>query len=174
MLRVNLSDVRVGAAETVGRLADDDAVLAEVGPGVALVAPVQVKGRLSAAGEGKYYWRARLGTIVRAECRRCLNPVDVPVDASLALVFARAGEGVTEEDGCYVIPARAKTLDLTAVVREELILALPHFVECRPDCRGLCPKCGANLNDGPCGCAPAGDPRWDALRALSKPERKNH
>lgn len=173
MLRVDLADVRVGAAETVGRLADDDPVLAEVGPDIALVAPVQVKGRLSAAGEGKYYWRARLETAVRAQCRRCLNPVDVPLEASLAIVFVPEDEAA-EDEGCYVIPARAKTLDLTEVVREELILTLPHFVECRPDCRGLCPKCGANLNDGPCGCAPAGDPRWDALHALTKPERKNH
>jgi len=96
------------------------------------------------------------------------------VQASVALVFAHEDEGVAEEDGCYIIPSRAKTLDLAPTVREELILALPHFVECRPDCRGLCPRCGGNLNDGPCGCAPAGDPRWDALRARTEPERKSH
>jgi uncharacterized protein len=44
---------------------------------------------------------------------------------------------------------------------------VPHFVECRPDCKGLCPRCGANLNDGPCTCPPETDVRWDALKRLS-------
>jgi uncharacterized protein len=53
------------------------------------------------------------------------------------------------------------------VVREELGLAVPKFLECRDDCRGLCPNCGKDLNAGPCGCAaPAVDPRWRALADL--------
>lgn len=173
MLRVDLADLRVGPVEIDGELAADDPVLARAEPGLAVVAPVRVAGRLATAGEGKYYWRARLGTTVRVDCRRCLTPVDVPVSASAGLVFAFEGEA-TEDDGCYIIPARARVLDLTEAAREELILAFPLFVECRPDCRGLCARCGANLNDGPCGCAPAGDPRWDALRALGQPESKGH
>lgn len=171
MLRVDLGELRVGPVEIDGQLAADDSALAGAVPGLTILAPVQAKGRLSTAGEGRFYWRAKLSTAVRADCRRCLAPVDVPVEASLAIVFGYEGETV-EGDGCYLIPARAKALDLTQAVREELILVLPHFVECRPDCRGLCPRCGADLNDGPCGCAPAGDPRWDALRALNQPERK--
>lgn len=171
MLRIDLAEVRVGPVETTGQLAADDPLLGEVDPGMTLAAPVRVKGRLSSAGEGKYYWRASLETVVRAECRRCLVAVEVPVWASLGVIFAHEGD-LVEDAGCYVIPARAKTLDLGETVREEVLLALPRFVECRPDCRGLCPKCGANLNDGPCGCAPAGDPRWDALRALTQLERK--
>lgn len=169
MLRIDLAEVRVGPVQTTGELAADDPLLGEVDPSMMLAAPVRVKGRLSSAGEGKYYWRASLETVVRAECRRCLVAVEVPVSASLGVIFAHEGD-VVEEDGCYVIPARARTLNLAEPVREEVLLALPRFVECRPDCRGLCPKCGANLNDGPCGCAPAGDPRW---RALTQLERKS-
>lgn len=170
MLRIDLAEVRVGPVQTVGELAPDDPLLAEVDPGMTVVAPVRVKGRLSSAGEGKYYWRASLLTVVRAECRRCLEVVEVPVSASLGVIFAREGD-VQEGDGCYVIAARAKTLDLAEAVREEVLLALPQYVECSPDCRGLCPKCGANLNDGPCGCAPAGI-RGGTRRVLTQPEGK--
>jgi uncharacterized protein len=167
MLRVALADLRGGAVETVGEIPAGDPLFAS--DEVTLVAPVAVRGRLSRAGEGQYYWQVAYQTVVRAECRRCLATVDVPVDEKAGLVFA-TDPGATETEGYYVLPARAQDVDLREPLREELLLALPRFVECRPDCRGLCPTCGANLNDGPCGCGTAADPRWDALRALTKPE----
>ena len=53
-----------------------------------------------------------------------------------------------------------------SAIRDELILAAPRYLQCRDDCRGLCPRCGQDLNAGPCGCAPEPDPRWSALYAL--------
>jgi uncharacterized protein len=52
------------------------------------------------------------------------------------------------------------------MIREELILAVPEYVLCREECRGLCPRCGKDLNEGPCACRPEPDPRWAALEAL--------
>jgi uncharacterized protein len=53
------------------------------------------------------------------------------------------------------------------LLRENLLLSLPLQPLCRDDCRGLCPRCGANLNQEPCGCErPPADPRMDALRKL--------
>jgi len=166
MLRVALPEARAGAVETVGEIAPGDSLMADAE--WPLAEPASVTGRFSGAGEGKFYWKVRIETVVRAECRRCLTPVDVPVRVALGLVFSAGGDA-PEDDGCYVIPPRTQVLDLSDAVREELLLAMPHFVECRPDCRGLCPRCGANLNDGPCGCAKHTDPRWDALRAALPP-----
>lgn len=172
MLRVALADLRGGAVETTGEIPADDPLLAS--DAVIPLAPLSVSGRIGSAGEGQYYWRVAFATTVRTECRRCLAAVEVAVKESAAIVFATAGEA-TEEEGYYLLPARAQEVDLRAVLREEYLLALPQFVECRPDCKGLCPSCGANLNDGPCGCPPAGaDPRWDALRALTRPETPSH
>ena len=167
MLRIDLAAVREGPVETTAEVAADDPLV--VGAGVVLASPLLVSGRLSAAGEGKYYWRARLVTVVQAECRRCLAPVRVPLSQSLGLVFVEEDEA-GEADDCYVVPRRATVLDLSEAVREELILAVPQFVECRADCRGLCPRCGADLNLGPCGCQPDVDPRWAALTKLRKGE----
>lgn len=167
MLRIDLAAVREGPVETAAKLAAGDPLV--VGADVALASPLVVSGRLSTAGEGRYYWQARLETVIQAECRRCLAPVRVPVAQSLGLLFVdedEAGEG----DDCYVVPRRATALDLSEAVREELILAVPQFVECRADCRGLCPRCGADLNLGPCNCEREVDPRWAELTKLRKGE----
>ncbi len=167
MLRVALPEARAGAVEVAGEIAPDDPILADAD--WPLAAPIRAHGRFSSAGEGKFYWKAHLETTVRAECRRCLVPVDVPVRITLGLIFS-ADDDAPEGEGCYRIPPRTQVIDLADAVREEIFLAMPQFVECRPDCLGLCPRCGANLNDGPCGCTPAAaDPRWDALRALQRP-----
>jgi uncharacterized protein len=131
-----------------------------------LAGPLSVEGRLSSAGEGKYFWQARLETSFHLECRRCLTPVDVPFADDLALVFVEERQALDDDVGCYVIPGSALVLDLREALREELLLAVPQFVECRPDCRGLCPRCGANLNAGPCACRPERDPRWQVLSTM--------
>jgi uncharacterized protein len=62
------------------------------------------------------------------------------------------------------------SVDLTPLIQEELVLALPTRPLCRETCKGLCPQCGANLNQQVCGCIPAvGDPRLAVLRSLKVP-----
>jgi uncharacterized protein len=71
-----------------------------------------------------------------------------------------------EDPAAVIIPPRSADLELGDVIREALILAAPEYPLCREDCRGLCPRCGAELNEGPCGCRSEADPRWAALDAL--------
>src|SRR5215213_1252628 len=60
-------------------------------------------------------------------------------------------------------------VDLDELVREQILLALPSRHLCREDCKGLCQRCGANLNNGPCSCEQGEvDPRWAALADLKK------
>lgn len=165
MLRITLREVHGGPVDTTGDVAPNDPAFA--GLDLSLAAPLHVSGRFSSAGEDKYYWRVRFETTVRGECRRCLTEVALPVSESRALIFA-ADDETPEGDGCYLIPERSQVLDLTEVLREEVALAVPRFLECRPDCKGLCPRCGANLNDGPCSCPPEHDARWDALKGLTE------
>jgi uncharacterized protein len=167
MLRIDLAAVREGPVAVADRVAPDDPLLKATG--LALATPLAVGGRLSTAGEDKFYWQASIETVVRAQCRRCLAPVDVPISESLGLVFVRE-EDARDEDDCYIVPRRASVLDLSEAVREELLLAVPQYVVCRDDCRGLCKRCGADLNAGPCDCAPEMDPRWEALTKLPRGE----
>jgi uncharacterized protein len=61
------------------------------------------------------------------------------------------------------------TLSLIEVVRQELLLALPAHLVCSETCAGICPVCGADLNEEQCGCSDAKiDPRWAALAAFEE------
>ncbi|HEY2824698.1 MAG TPA: DUF177 domain-containing protein [Gemmatimonadales bacterium] len=162
MLQVDLRALAQGPVDTDGSLATDDPMFA--GSDLGLLEAVVVRGRLSDAGEGKYYWRGRLSTSVTGECRRCLKPVSIPIKASVDALFTE--DQSADDPSVYTLPLKATGVDLTEAVREELILAVPAYVLCQDDCRGLCPRCGADLNAGPCQCRPESDPRWAALEAL--------
>jgi uncharacterized protein len=99
------------------------------------------------------------------QCRRCLAAVTVPVVADVDALFSQDPDAL-EDPSSYPLARDATAIDLRGALREELLLALPQWVVCREDCRGLCPRCGADLNAGPCGCPPAVDPRWSGLAAL--------
>ncbi|HUL50614.1 MAG TPA: DUF177 domain-containing protein [Gemmatimonadales bacterium] len=165
MLQVDLRELTRGPVETIGEIAESDPRLRDLD--VALSGPVRVRGRLHAAGEGRFYWDARLETRVQGECRRCLEPVAVEVQAPIRALFVQGPEGEDDPEA-YPVPEDATEIDLVPAVREELILGVPQFVQCREDCRGLCPQCGKNLNAGPCDCTPPADPRWTGLAALKR------
>jgi uncharacterized protein len=101
--------------------------------------------------------QARLRAVVRLECVRCLKGFDAPLEAEFRVVADRAGsarglEADLERDD-YMMFHEGRQLDLREEARESLLLALPITPHCQESCQGLCPRCGADLNDGPCGCA---------------------
>jgi len=116
----------------------------------------------------------RLHTEVRASCCRCLQAFDVPVDFDLEEEFrpsvdvstgAVVPAGVGDSDHTTIDSHHM--LDLSEVVRQNLVLAIPMSPLCSSRCRGLCSSCGADLNMGPCACGhQEGDPRLEALREL--------
>lgn len=164
MLQIDLRELVRGPVETRAELAGDDPLFE--GLEVALSEPVQVAGRLQATGEGRFYWHGSLRTRVTGECRRCLAAVSLVVTAEIGALFTKHPDALADPDS-YPLPPDATLVDLAPAVREELLLAVPQYLQCRDDCRGLCPRCGHDLNAGPCGCAPtAVDPRWQALAAL--------
>ena len=107
--------------------------------------PVSVKGTVTAAG-GVVLLRAIVGYRFDGQCDRCLDP------------FSR-------EDSDELVVLEDFQLDLDELVETDLWLELPSKSLCREDCRGLCPQCGKNLNEGLCGCGKKDiDPRLEALK----------
>jgi uncharacterized protein len=107
-------------------------------------------------------------------CARCVDefatPFRLPLRLAIQLVVDESL--VREEDAnseeFVVFPEAKKAFSLDQQVRDLIAVELPMKPLCRIDCRGLCPQCGANLNESPCGCKTGGtDPRWDGLRKLS-------
>ena len=94
-------------------------------------------------------------------CRRCLQPIVGRAEVDFREMYS---EKPVEGDTYPIIHDQ---VDLELVAREAILLDLPLAPVCRPECAGLCPTCGADLNDGPCTCAPTvTDPRWAALDGL--------
>lgn len=101
--------------------------------------------------------RGSVTSSARLECVRCLRSFELGVSADVT-VFAeqsaktnRAEQDELARDHCMLFHD-GRRLDLSETVRESLLLELPISPHCREDCPGLCPKCGADLNAGPCGC----------------------
>jgi uncharacterized protein len=154
MLRVDIRDLQKGPVRTAGEVAPDDPAFE--GLGLDLADPVSVQGQLQATGSGEYLWRGHIHGVVRGECRRCLAPVDREVDVDVAAAVFSADPEAADDPDFYPLPERANHVDVGDVVREELALVAPiHLMLCRDDCAGLCPKCGADLNAGPCSCGSA-------------------
>lgn len=143
---VELSGYRLGDHEfTLPEGMDYDVVLTNAGEGILAT------GILKAHVEGI--------------CDRCLEKAEFDVASEVDEYYLfhapdNAGaEKVTEdEDGeeagvDYALVSDDSTIDLTDAVMGALLMDTPYVVLCRPDCRGLCPDCGANLNEGDCGCA---------------------
>jgi len=163
MLRVDLRELAQGrAVETRGELKQDDPGLA--GTEVRLQEPVAVQGRLQALGDDRFYWQGTARTVVAGECRRCLTPVETPLQLEIGALFTKDPDAQDDPDS-YPVAADATEIDVTPAVREELVLAAPRFVECREDCKGICPQCGQDLNTASCECVRASDPRWQGLRS---------
>jgi len=111
----------------------------------------EVKYRLHAQLQGNALLvTGKLETPVRLLCSRCLKSFEKPLKVGL-FVFHQELKG---ED----------FVDLTANIREDIILELPQRALCTEKCKGLCLSCGKDLNKGVCKCAPSkGDLRWQAL-----------
>jgi uncharacterized protein len=116
------------------------------------------------------------GTIhgsAEVDCTRCLQPVPQPISIDFDVEYLTEGGLGTE--GEHEINAadletdelQGNTLDLTQLAREQILLNIPEQFFCREDCKGLCEKCGENLNLIDCNCGKDEiDPRWAALKNL--------
>ena len=106
--------------------------------------------------------KGRLQTVADAECVRCLTPFKLNLNLQLEEMFALSPVG----DPIYFVNDDG-WLNLQAPLREQVLLAMPIKLFCRPDCKGLCPECGQNWNEG--SCEHQGqqiDPRLAALKSL--------
>jgi len=157
MLRVDIRDLHRGPVRTDGVLQPDDPVLE--GLELGLAGPVSVNGQLQAAGEGTYLWRGSVHTVVRGECRRCLTEVLDEVDIKVNAAVFSTDPDAADDPEFYPLPERPIHVDVAEAVREELALAIKtELLLCREDCAGLCPRCGADLNAGPCACRTPAEP----------------
>lgn len=127
-----------------------------------LAAPVEAHGRVRNGGSSLIVEMAG-ATRVLAPCARCGSVSAVPVTFEDVGEFREVRPGPGDDWFYY----ENDTLVLDAWASDEMLLAVPLAPLCRPDCRGLCPQCGADWNETTCDCRPAAEDRWGALAGFS-------
>jgi len=136
-----------------------------------LAGPIEVSVSFYRAGT-ELFFSGELRASTRATCARCAEEFDTSNERPFRLVLLPKSAGYDDESALRADDLEfslydGDEIDLSPLVREQLLLALPTRPLCREDCRGLCAHCGANLNRGDCGCrVESFDPRLEALRSL--------
>jgi uncharacterized protein len=115
-----------------------------------LTSPLIIRGVLQNSGAGTITWTGRLRTTYSGECARCLAEVESELDLPVEERFRAQGLTGSGEDG-DIYRYSGTVLDISQAIRDNLVTALPQRLLCREGCRGLCPVCGANLNEQDCG-----------------------
>lgn len=152
------------------------------------IQPLSGEGDGDLRGDGYFRLRGRMSCELTLTCVRCLEPFPMKVAEELDLLYLpqsanvapadaeSAGEGLSERglerEDLAVSFYRDDRVDLSQMAVEQIVLALPMKPLCKPDCRGLCARCGVNRNVESCDCAAEeGDPRWTPLKTLQKSRR---
>ena len=125
--------------------------------------PVVIKGVLTNTKKGILF-EADGNTEAVYLCSRCLERVKVPIQFNINEMFYPSGSVENEKEAETFCDDE---MDLTDVIQRSILENLPMKVVCKEECKGLCPKCGKNLNEGDCDCNDTEfDPRLESLRTL--------
>lgn len=151
--------------------------LDDLDPELVIQTPIKGKVKFTKIPKGILV-TAHLNTRVELSCSRCLDPFDQPLFIELEEQFRpfvdlQTGASLpqSQEDEEATQISEKNIINLSEVTRQALLIALPTSQLCRPECKGLCQRCGENLNESSCICTiEEVDPRWEALRSLLNQE----
>ena len=141
-----------------------DFPIAYEGMGYSFPENVRVCGEIRNAG-GYIPLTATCKLTVEGVCARCLKPVSQAVEIEFNRTVAAKLE--SEDEGDEYLLVNEDCIEIGEPIEDETVLSLPGRLLCSEECKGLCPKCGADLNLGKCDCPEhEPDPRWAALKKL--------
>lgn len=146
--------------------------------GVHSLKSVKVDLSVQQSGE-EFFCQAKVAAGVKIECARCLGRFELSITGhtdfivcSADLTDANAKEALDTEDYVHYID-QAMGADISAVVRQAILLEIGLKPLCSEDCQGLCPQCGKNMNEGGCDCQDEViDERWTALKDVAPSEQQ--
>ncbi len=145
-------------------------------PEVTAVDDVLLRVTIHKSGQ-EYICHGTVKAHVRMECSRCLREFAAELSSPTEFIVRSdslplaAAKGAFDDQDYVYMHGQNLLADPSEMVRQALVLSVDLKPLCTAECKGLCPSCGANLNDGVCGCRHERvDERWSALRSL----RNNH
>ncbi|NLK01003.1 MAG: DUF177 domain-containing protein [Clostridia bacterium] len=132
--------------------------------------PLLVEGTATNVGSGILV-RGIVDTEIKASCGRCLQPVNACVHEEFVEEYVRAGEAQEslekdDVDQGEIHEYHGNTIGIRKEVIENVLVSIPMKILCDPDCRGICCRCGKDLNSGDCSCSEEGEinPKMSALK----------
>ena len=114
---------------------------------------------------GVLVMKGNINTCIHGVCDRCASDFDQDVEFPIDVVLVRELANEENEDE-WVFPLEGDNADLEEIVRTVFVLNMDSKLLCKDDCKGLCCRCGKNLNHEVCTCQKEPDPRFAALRQL--------
>lgn len=128
--------------------------------------PVKVTGSIFNNGQALSF-KAVCRGVMHTSCARCMKDIDVDIDFDIYEALARDDGTVSEESDLILF--EGNTVDIDDIVMNNFLMNISGKYLCKDDCKGLCRICGADLNEGACGCDnEVIDPRWQALADIMK------
>lgn len=124
--------------------------------------PVRVSGSVG-NHTGVVELSAKAEFVLDMNCDRCAKPIKLALTAD---VFHTLVTSLNDEANDELLLINELRFDLDPLVTEDIFLELPSKFLCSDDCKGVCPKCGKDLNTGSCSCEKEIDPRLAALKQL--------
>ena len=163
-MRLELSSIIDRPGESIDFSASVDLSDLVYGTSKPVSEPVTASGTVRNTA-GVLVMKGEISTCIHGICDRCASAFDRKVEMPIDVVLVTELANEENEDE-WVFPLEADTADLEDIVRTVFVLNMDSKLLCKEDCKGLCCKCGKNLNDGPCDCQKELDPRFAALKQL--------
>ena len=163
-MRLELSSIIDRPGESIDFSASVDLSDLEYGTSKPVSEPVTASGTVRNTA-GVLVMKGEISTCIHGICDRCASAFDRKVEMPIDVVLVTELANEENEDE-WVFPLEANAADLEDIVRTVFVLNMDSKLLCKEDCKGLCCKCGKNLNDGPCDCQKELDPRFAALKQL--------
>ena len=162
-MRLNVRNIINAPGERMDFSFEMDLSDVEFGGRYPIQKPVVVTGDVRNIA-GMLLLQFEASTVLSSVCDRCMKAFDNPKTVRGEFMLA---EEVQSEENDDIILLENDEFDLSEVARTAFILGMDTKTLCREDCKGLCPKCGADLNQGSCGCSKKDvDPRLAVLAKL--------
>ena len=162
-MTIDLRTYYLGSSDTLCETLDLSGM--ELGGVKPFCAPVEIQGELNGSADSVEL-RGKAVYQLTMPCDRCFELTTQERETEFFHILVRELSDEEDEDGEFVVVPDDQ-LDLDQLLTEDILLDLPSKFLCSPDCKGLCPICGKNLNQGDCGCEKdTVDPRLAILKEL--------
>ncbi len=158
-MKLDLSEIVLRLGKRI-RYEIDESPIQDIEDGIRNIKPI--KGEIVFSNAAKHIvLRGHFTTEVEVDCARCLNSYKMDISLPIEEEILIAGHLLETTEEEPELPEDAKepllednTLNLTELLRQYIIVAVPIKPLCDEECKGLCSQCGQNLNQGPCNCLP--------------------